>query len=286
MKRFRDFKVKPVLITAEPSHGNHARKKPVMITALPTHGKHSSRKLNESSEFSNVAPTKKHEWINDKPSDLKDIPAKIKTPDLNKRKGFNHIKKYSTFSASTNKELIHQATKKSSVFDTEDYSFFNEHERSDMKKEHASMVKGVDKFINDHPPLEHDIKVYHGTSSWHPGEESSKHPEGHIHLPGYTSTSLSKRVADNFAGGNAHLDPKYHKSDSHILEIHLKKGQKGVYIGSHSHHPDEREFLMPRDTKLKIHPKPTVIEHHLPTHQSGWKETAPKKVHVWKAEVI
>jgi hypothetical protein len=105
---------------------------------------------------------------------------------------------------------------------------------------------------------------------------AAKDPEGKLHLPAYTSTSTSKATALNFA--TDHPDSKG-KRHNHILHIHLKPGQKGHYIGDQGYHGNEYEFLLPRNTTLKVHPKPQSFpagSHHLNDYP----------VHVWHAHVV
>ena len=124
----------------------------------------------------------------------------------------------------------------------------------------AAVVPTLDKVIAS-KPLEHDVHVYHGTG-FHPGQEASKHPERLIRLPAYTSTSLKKSIARDFAD---------YKGDRHIIHIHLKKGQHASYIADHSSIPEEWEMLLPRNTVLKIHKEPTIL--------------SDTNDHIWHAEV-
>lgn len=57
---------------------------------------------------------------------------------------------------------------------------------------------------------------------------------------GYQSTSLSKKTAEEYSGGN-------------IVTINAKKGSKGAYIsGLRNGKEDNFEVLLPRNSKLKI----------------------------------
>lgn len=297
MKRFREFKIEPITITADPVHGSHsvpkAKKgaKPVTITAQPTHGSHSvSEDLQESSIY-DVPVNKMDPALNDHGNKhigqtVHEVAKKLHNPELKKAKGFRSVEKYTGFSGDINQELIHKAAgKPGSSFDTDAYRDLNDKERSTLKRGHARKVTALDSFIDNHPRTSHDMVVYHGTHRWNPGKESAKHPEGHIHLPAYTSTSIDKHKANAFAAGHTHF-----KTDAghHILEIHLPKGHKGVYLGSHSIHDDEKEFLLPRGTNLKIHPNPTKMSHTV--HGYDYKEKVwkpqQKEVHVWKATPV
>lgn len=60
--------------------------------------------------------------------------------------------------------------------------------------------------------------------------------------PAFLSTSITQSVAQDFAS-----------SHNYILKINVPKGKgRGAYVHSISSHPNENEFLMPRNTKLKI----------------------------------
>jgi hypothetical protein len=121
-------------------------------------------------------------------------------------------------------------------------------------------VAALDKAV--HQPLKQDVHVHSGVR-FNPGRLARNHPEGHIHLPAYTSTSLDRQVANQF-------------SDSgHILHIHLKAGDKARYVGADSHYPHEKEVLLPRHTTIKVHPEPDVVQGEGGT-----------KVHVWHAHVV
>ncbi len=83
--------------------------------------------------------------------------------------------------------------------------------------------------------------------------------DGLLHLPAYTSTSISKESAINFA------NKKEAKEKGHVLSLELNKEDKGVYLGDNAF-PHEKEFLLPRNTTIKIHrseehPDGTVTHH-------------------------
>jgi hypothetical protein len=158
--------------------------------------------------------------------------------------------------------------------------------RTVKKKEHLSHL---DDFLHS-KPIDHELHVFHGTKHWHPGQEAAKHPEGHIMLPAYTSTSIDKVSARGFA------QMPNDGTHAHMLHIHLKPGDKGHYLGSNSEYADEKEFLLPRKTVLKIHKKPDVY-HHQPKHDPDDLEyyekqglpvprLKPKKAFVWHAHIV
>lgn len=83
---------------------------------------------------------------------------------------------------------------------------------------------------------------------------------------GYTSTSLRPSVAKNFADFSLSPETSYHDKNgekhTHSLKIHVPKGHPGAYIEHLAVHEHEREFILPRNTKLHIHAAPE-IEHKL-----------------------
>lgn len=103
--------------------------------------------------------------------------------------------------------------------------------------------------------LKQPLHVYSGVR-WHPGNVSSKHPEGHIHLPAYTSTSLDKETAHMFAENSHSPD-----GDRHVIHFHVPKGHTGKYVDHVSGNRGENEFLLPRGTNWKIHPKADSYQH-------------------------
>ncbi len=88
-------------------------------------------------------------------------------------------------------------------------------------------------------PLRHDVHVYSGLGEFNPTKHFDR--TGTIHLPAFTSTSLSPTTALAFA-------PKNFKRDtSHIIHFHLPKGyKKSLYVAGHSAVKDEREMVLDR----------------------------------------
>lgn len=126
-------------------------------------------------------------------------------------------------------------------------------------------IDGLDKATNKHS-LEHDLHIYSGLS-FNPHKELSKNKTGLVHLPAFTSTSVSKDIAFNYAKHNQTGGIK------HILHIHMKPGDRGAYIDQHSVYNGEHEMLLPRNTTLKVHPKPHI------------EEKDGHTVHVWRAVI-
>ena len=173
------------------------------------------------------------------------------------------IKKYTFDSGPVNKHLfsIHKSSKP-------------------LSPRHAPLVRDMDSALNRHK-LHKPLTVFSGTK-FDPNEEASKNSSRHVHLPAYTSTSLNAPTARVFAethvpykGRNRRTgDPK---SVQHVLRIHLPEGHHGFYIGQHSSSGQEHEFIMPRNTRLRIAEHPEVY------HSA--REYEPD-THVWDAHPV
>lgn len=146
-------------------------------------------------------------------------------------------------------------------------------------------VKHLDKALNNR--VGHELTVFHGTKNWHPGQEAAKHPDGHIMLPAYTSTSIHPNTAASFSSP-VHTS----KNKGHILKIHMSPEDKGVYLGDNSSFDNEKELLLPRKTVLKIHKTPEVYHTH--EHHEEWDDSVgdvktkktKKKVFLWHAHIV
>lgn len=89
-----------------------------------------------------------------------------------------------------------------------------------------------------------------------------KGKDGHIAVRhhGYMSTSINHNISESFGKVFYHgkdRDPDF-KEVKHVLKIHVPKGHPGAYVDHVSHNSGEKEFILPRGSKLKIHPKPVV----------------------------
>lgn len=153
-----------------------------------------------------------------------------------------HLKAYSRYSADLNRSLLDAHNKG------------REHPKSFEDDLHHFKLNDLDKEVNEHK-LEHPLHTFSGVG-FDPQELASKHPEGHIHLPAYTSTSVDKDVAREFASTARYGQPD---NKRHIIHFELPKGQAGKHVGKNSENPFEREFVLPRNTTIKVHPNP--VEH-------------------------
>ena len=213
---------------------------------------------------------KYHQW-----TDQTDNEDEYKLPSkLHKAQGTHD---YSPYATTPDYEALNSYTRNSG---STNRKLFQAHV-SGRPTEHGSFVKQMDSALDKHK-LKHDMHVYSGVQ-FDPEVVASHHEHRHVHLPAYTSTSLKKDVAASFAGETRPFDGEY--SHHHILHFHLKKGQKGAYVGMNhegdrnnqlSEHPHEHEYIIPRNTRIHIGEKPTVYNDDMDN----------KKYHVWDAHVV
>jgi hypothetical protein len=173
----------------------------------------------------------------------------------------NAVKKYTNHSRTLNDTL------------------YNSHvDKKPLDGYYTNKIKDLDSAVTRYK-LHTPLTVFSGVK-FHPEKEASKTPSRQVHLPAYTSTSLDLPVARQFASAHA-PNPDDHESDRtehHVLAIHLPKDHHGLYIGKMSKHRGEKEFLLPRHTRLRISSKPPIIATH-PTLKGH-------TVHVWDAHVV
>lgn len=110
------------------------------------------------------------------------------------------------------------------------------------------------------------LVVYSGTNSDH--AHILRNNEEVLH-PGFISTSIDPKKAMAFATGKS----------GDVLKIHLPSGHAGLYTGEMSSIPSEREFILPRNMKLRIdhsqrqiisddrHPSVIYLHHAYPVEQ-------------------
>jgi hypothetical protein len=131
-----------------------------------------------------------------------------------------------------------------------------------------------------HHKLKNDLHVYSGVG-FHPGEKAAQCPHNTIHLPAYTSASICKNTASQFSQALEGKTEQYtHEPVHHVLHVHLKKGQKGLYVGKHSgYDQNEYEFILPRHTTVQVHHKPSIVP-------AGGPAGNFHKTYVWHAHVV
>jgi hypothetical protein len=92
----------------------------------------------------------------------------------------------------------------------------------------------------------HKLSVYSGTKD-DPRKNMDK--DGIVNHPAYLSTSIDNNVAQGFSSSHAKNDKIF--EERHVLKINIPKNHPGGYVAQHSSHPEENEFILPRNTKLK-----------------------------------
>ena len=293
MKKFKEFinsimsdsPMAAAIVDKLPIHGRHSKIPAVIVDALPVHGSHANKSsdIQEALEkdvsvgdFKSIHGLSPKEWNGLKSS---------YTPQAEHDDGDVHksIKNY-TNNSRINNELLRHATGKNSIFRAKShhdynsktgYNLYKSSEQFDDQKE--SMTRQRDHL--DHAISQNRLKreavVYHGTG-FHPGDFASRHPDRHIELPTYVSTSASRAIATEFArnasGGTS----------SHVLRIRLPKGHPALpilnrseYAGGETGQRAEHEVLLPRNSRFKISAQPVY------TSRSGGKT-----VHYWDAEPV
>lgn len=113
-----------------------------------------------------------------------------------------------------------------------------EHRRTDANVHHT--------ILKHAKPLGKDITLYHGTHyNFEHAAKKSKNKV--IHSPAHLSTSHDHWTAEHFAATQWTDEP-----GRHMLAIHAKKKDKGVYMdGKTEHGGGEKETVIPAGTKLK-----------------------------------
>lgn len=286
-KQFLEAKNTPVPIADYvPEHGGHTKEKqhknPPVADYTPEHGSHAkpsqvkeSADTNGYYEFIGHNPNTRigsthdlvHEKLNPSEERWEKKPASHR----------NAVREYTGGSRWLNHELVTQSHGRESTFAHKDEDAgWEKSLKTDNAKKFPKVVKGLDSFLNK-SKVKSDMTVFHGISAqasqnFHPGELANQHPDRHIKMPAYLSTSIHPSIAASFA------KPRYagEPTTSHILKIHLKKGQSGYhYLGDRSEFPKEKEGLLARGKTMKIGEHPTVLHHP----EGG-------QVHVWDAHIV
>ena len=281
MKRFNQFleekkKKKVVVVDVAPTHGSHSTEKTSKklkednsstVTSHPTHGAHSVGKLDDWLKVND------NEHVGDNHAEQEiSLHAHYKLdnlPDEHRRA----IKKYTEYSANLNRHLINKEAGKEKP--TDDEYGAEQHEQHETHAKHIS--EGL-----QHTHLPYSLTVYHGCG-FNPNEFANQSSERTIKMPAFTSTTINKNKAVQFSKTlNYDKEP-----DKHIMAIHLPKGHKGVhYVGKESEYDNERELLMDKGAKLKIHPEPEIHHVSYEDNYHGRTTLPPGKYHIWHATPV
>lgn len=286
-KQFLNAKKVPVPIADYyPSHGTHSKEQAPIADYKPSHGKHSMKEAvklpNEMNheEFTAHNPNSKiHPTVTGVHEKLE--PSEEKWNRSLKPHEKEAVAEYTGSSASSNRELIDTAHGRPSNFNHhEDDDSWTKDWKTGNKARHEKLVKGLDSVLN-RSKVPRNLTVYHGinvpsSEKFNPGEVASQHPERHVRMPAYLSTTVDPHIATAFAKPEKYDGYKKSPATTHMLRIHLKRGQSGFkYVGERSSIAGEREGILGRDKTLKISEHPTVVH-----HPSGGK------IHVWDAHVV
>jgi hypothetical protein len=272
-----------------PSHGAHSQEKKKVPVAdyTPSHGKHSVQeaiKLPQTmthSEFTSHNPNSKiHPSVSGVHDHLQ--PSEEKWEKALKPHEREAVQDYTGSSVSSNRELIDTAHGRPSNYDHHpDDDTWTKDWKNNNKVRHEKLIKGLDSVLN-RSKVPRNLTVYHGINAassekFNPGEVASQHPDRHVRMPAYLSTTVDPHIASAFAKPERWEGFDKKPATTHILRINLKRGQKGYrYVGNRSAIAGEREGILKRDSVLKIAEHPTVVHH---------SETGGK-IHVWDAHVV
>lgn len=125
----------------------------------------------------------------------------------------------------------------------------------------------------------HDLHVYSGVS-YNPASIGENHGKIiKVHLPAFTSTSIHPHTAIYF-GSPERPEGSNDPYTYHMIKIHVPAGSRGSYVAHKSYTADEREFILPKDAKLHIHPEPTSFTHRF----RRWGNDVTTKI--WHAKLV
>jgi hypothetical protein len=182
-----------------------------------------------------------------------------------------------------------------------------------LNKDKTAYLHSMDNIVHRHKAHK-AFHVYTGVSKEHDIHRVAHNQGAGPHKPikvvhhGFMSTSIDKHVAKGYseARGRAKEKPrggktifghdehhyrvdekgeKHRDFHHHILKIHVPKGQHGAYTAHHSYYPDEREYILPRGTKLHIHHKASTEMRHEEDSRNGKKEHEHHHYHIWHARI-
>jgi hypothetical protein len=288
-KKFFEAKKVPVPVANYyPSHGSHSneekKKKVPVANYYPSHGSHSikeeKKEISHDELISHNPNSKIHPDVDGVHEKLN--PSKSTWNESLKPHEREAVRLYTKGSHSTNKELIDISQNKPSNFQRKSYDDkWTKEWKIKAKTKYGKIVPGLDSLLN-RSKVPRNLTVFHGINAassrnFNPGELASQHPERHINIPSYISTSISPSLSASFAHPEEYRGFDKKPTTTHMLRINLKRGQKGYrYAGDRSEEPEEREGILKRNSVLKIAEHPIVVHH---------PETGGK-IHVWDAHLV
>lgn len=233
--------------------------KKAYVPIEPVHFKGSTRKTGKKKTASNIKedddsqlphlsdmPTNLNRRLGETPRlvSLKLFKNLERTNPLNKDE-IEHLRKY-TADSSVNHDLVGA-----------------HHSGNPLPTKYDEHIKHLDSATGRR--IGKEIHLYSGLG-FNPGRVLDA--DGHLHLPAYTSTTHDTNTALRFAR------PLNTEGESHILHIHAGADDKGVNVENITDNDEEHETVLPRNTRLQVHPVPTIYR-----HEGG-------KVHVWHARIV
>lgn len=311
MKSFKQFikeKVKPVIVSALPVHGSHAHEKKKSLKESHLYDMDQEEHQKKHLPIHHTEYENRHSMSDDEYNKLNHGYRPRKSEVENRHGADEHgfhkdrpvtheLKEYTDGSAPINRALVHHASgDKASILhphskyakltlkNNEDAYVHPKARHAKVQDEMKTKIKRLDHAFKK-SKLKHDATVMSGVG-FNPDHYASQHPNRHIHLPAYTSTSSKAFVATKFARGSAqeHSENDTHiVRHAHVLRIHLPKGHSAVPILKRSSLSNEHETILPRNTHLKISEKPYHTEEH---EDEGYGKKIKVKYHYWDAHHV
>ena len=168
---------------------------------------------------------------------------------------------------------IHQYTKNDAM--GINHTLWEDHKnKTNTAKDFGPAIRSLDSAMKVHKTPE-DMTVY--SSSVHDPREKMG-PDKTVHHPAYLSTSIDPEIAHgrdvNAVYRGEGLGSKL--SEHHnILKIHVPAGSKGAYVAHHSNYSREKEFILPRGTKLLHHGTDTTFK----PRENDWNSDRYTHIH-------
>lgn len=133
--------------------------------------------------------------------------------------------------------------------------------------EHEEIIKGLKETIAKHK-LHRGMWLHTGTSFSPARHHDGKSSHIHIHLPAFTSTSISSSEASTFSQADEQDDGE-HAGYRHTIHIHANSGTNAYYVGDHSNYPHEKEMILHPGARVRLKAKPKVNHERKEVHWHG-----------------
>lgn len=176
----------------------------------------------------------------------------------------HYIRLYTSESRMVNSQMWKHKSHPSRI-KTEEY--FDDTQRKIIPT--MNLIHHVNSALLKTPPVKEDFDLYTGVR--HDPNIVKNMNDGILHVPSFTSTSIYQDIAFNFA-----KPVKQGEHISHVLKIHIKKGQQvGGDISHMSSHPRESEFLLKPNLLFKFHAGHSVV-----------RQYGERVVHIHKVSIL